>query len=171
MDWCQIWQDVLATVIGGFIFAILLYLINEYIFKNPLLFGEELNGLWEVETITLKSNKAEYIDLKIEFNVHLIQVGNEIKGFGEKIREINPDNSILVYEFAKRPRIEISGYFEKNYFKRSKLHLLVEDYGRIRTTSSNYELTVYRKNMIGSFTSTAAKSNGNTTWKKINPNN
>jgi hypothetical protein len=167
--WMEVWQNILATVLGGFLFAFLLYVINEYFFKNSLIFkGEQINGLWKVETVLNKTSINKNVNLKIEFKIHLVQVGSELKGIGEKIRDYNPDGTIHTeYEHSKRTRIKISGNFEKNYFKKSKIYLLVEEFGRIRTTSTNFELIINRKNMKGTFTSTAANSFGSTIWEKI----
>lgn len=165
-DCIEIFQDVLSNVIGGVIFAILLFIVKEYLFKTEI-----LNGEWTSKITTTQTSHEPYMNLSIEYRIHLLQMGNQISGRGEKIRDINPDGSDHhVYPTAMRTEIEITGYYERYYLKPSKLFLLIKEHGRIRVTSSSHDLSIpffNKKNLVGKFVSTAANSRGDSTWNKL----
>lgn len=165
-DWNSICQDSISNLIGGVLFALLLFAINEYIFKT-----KNISGEWETNIKITQTTRSSFKDLGIQYRVHLLQLGSQVSGRGEKIKDINPDGSIFhVYPNVKRVDIEISGYYEKNFLKRSKLFLLIKENGTQRITSASYNLTLpyFKSNILtGTFTSTAADSRGNSTWTKI----
>lgn len=161
---CELLVSVLGTIIGGVLLTLILFLINEYGFTKPNLTGE-----WKAITVIDNSAYNPYLKLEIEFKIHLIQKGYDLSGSGEKIQEFKPDKTKIVFEREKRVIIEIDGYFERQYFGRSKVYLSINEVGRKRETRTTYVLTVMDVNTLtGLFTSTAADSSGkiemNKTW-------
>lgn len=157
-------QDILSSLIGGLLFALIIFWINEYFFKV-----KNVSGEWTTLIKIKQTNNTPFINLGIEYKIHLLQLGDQISGRGEKIRDINPDGTNFhVYPNIKKVNIEITGYIERNYLKKSKLYLLIKENGTRRTTSASYNLTLNDKNRLsGFFESTAAESRGETFWTRI----
>lgn len=154
--------NVLGTIIGGLLFTVLLFLLNEYV-----LVKRNLTGEWKVITIIEKSSISKYENLKIEFKVHLIQKGNEISGSGEKIKDILVDGTQVLFSPEKRVNIEIDGFFERKYLGKSKVYLNIVEEGRIRKSRTTYSLLLKNKNKIeGVFISTASDSSGRVLMQK-----
>jgi hypothetical protein len=165
LNWIEIFQDSLSNVIGGIAFALLLFGINEYIFKT-----KNVSGEWLTTIKITNTTHTAFQGIGIEYKIHLLQLGNQISGRGEKTKDLNPDGTLFhEYPRVKRVDIDITGYYEKNFLKPSKLYLLVKENGTQRATSASYDLTIsyFKKNLItGTFISTAADSRGESSWKK-----
>lgn len=161
-------QDILSNVIGGLIFALILFWINEYFFKI-----KNVSGEWTAFTRIRKTSHSKFKDVEIEFRIHLLQSGDQISGRGEKIRDIDPDGTNShIYPNLKRIDFEISGYVERNYLKKSKLYLLIKENGSRRTTSASYTLILNGKDRLsGLVVSTAAESRGETFWTRTPSSN
>lgn len=150
------WTEITAIVVGGLILALLLFLLNEYIFKKATLTGE-----WKTTICITETTYRPYQNLKIEYKVHLLQKGTELSGSGEKIKDIHTDGSETKFATDKRVQLDIDGYFEKKYFRKCKIYLQINEAGRIRETRATYTLTFDSKNEItGTFMSTAANQRG-----------
>jgi hypothetical protein len=149
-------SEIIVTVVGGLILALLLFLLNEYVFKKANLTGE-----WKTTICITETTYRPYENLKIEYKVHLLQKGAELLGSGEKIKDIHTDGSETKFAADKRVQLDIDGYFEKKYFRKCKIYLQVNEAGRIRETRATYTLTFDNKNkMTGTFISTAANQKG-----------
>lgn len=163
---CELLINILGTIIGGLILTFSLFLINEFIFPKKNLTGE-----WQTITQTKKTTYNPYIDLKIEYQIHLIQKGYELSGSGEKVKDIMPNGEETVFKREKRVNIDIDGYFERRYFRKSKVYLNITEEGRIRESRSTYVLTLKTKNtLLGNFISTAADSSGIVNMTRCDPN-
>jgi len=155
--------NVLGTILGGILLTLILFLLNEYVFKKKNLSGE-WNTLIEIEETSFNPFK----NLKIEYKIHLLQKGYELSGSGEKIKDIKPDGSEIVFEREKRVIILVDGYFERKYFSKSKIYLNINEEGRKRKTRATYTLILKDdKNLTGTFITTAADASGKISMSKI----
>ncbi|MBN8697339.1 MAG: hypothetical protein J0L87_12480 [Bacteroidetes bacterium] len=165
LDKNAILQDSISNVIGGIIFALIIFGLNEYFFRQKNLTGE-----WLLRNKTIKTSYNPHKNLSIEYKVHLLQFGTEITGRGEKTKDINADGTIHhEYPPEKRVEIEIEGHYKRNFLRRSKLYLLIRENGTKRTSSTSIELTIpifKAQKIIGNFISTASNSSGTSNWTK-----
>lgn len=165
-DTNSIIQDSISNLIGGIMFALFLFGFKEYIFKQKNVTGE-----WNTINKTIKTTYNPYIGLSVEYKIHLLQLGTQISGRGEKLKDLNADGS-LYYEYPVKSRVEleIEGHYEKNFLRKSKLYLLIKEKGTARTSSASIELTIpifKGTELKGKFISTAANSIGTSVWSKI----
>lgn len=165
LDANSIFQDTISNLIGGVLFALLLFGINEYVFRQKNLTGE-----WDTTNKTTKTTRNPYMGMSVEYKIHLLQLGTQISGRGEKTKDLNADGS-LHYEYPPEKRVEweIEGHYQRNFLRRSKLYLLIKEDGALRTSSTSIELTIpifKRTQLNGNFISTAANSSGTSVWSK-----
>jgi hypothetical protein len=148
--------EISTSIISGLLFTLILFLIKEYILPKKNITGE-----WKAILTINESSYNPYKNLSIEFKIHLLQKGNEILGSGEKIKDFKTDGTETIFERSKRVKIEISGFYERSYLRRSKVYLNIIEEGRERESRSTYTMTVKNsKKLKGNFTSTAADSGG-----------
>jgi hypothetical protein len=152
----EILINVIGTIIGGLILTLILFILNEYAFPKMNITGE-----WKTITIIEKTSYNPFKNLTVEYKIHLIQKGYELSGSGEKIKDIKPDGTQTVFIREKRVLIDIDGYFERQFFGRSKIYLNINEEGRKRETRATYILTVYSNKILeGTFISTAGDAQG-----------
>src|SRR5690348_3809824 len=95
----------------------------------------------------------------------LSQHGSEIAGVAEKVYERRPDGSEYEYSGRGRKRSEISGGLRGNPFQKKVFQLLFREGGHLRDYASIHEVRFDHAQMLkGSFTSTAANSQGTSGW-------
>lgn len=153
---CELLIAITGTVIGGLLLTFCLFLLNERLFTKYNLTGE-----WVTKTTIQGTTYGLYKDLRIEYKIHLLQKGYELIGSGEKIRDIHKDGSITEFEFAKRVIVHVDGYYERKYFRKSKIYLIIHEEGKGRETRATYLLTIINsKKLTGTFKSTAANTEG-----------
>lgn len=153
---CGFWQNIIETLISGLLLTLILFLLNEYIFSKKNLTGE-----WKTTLKIKKTSFKPFENLTVEYKIHLIQKGNELSGSGEKIKDIKPDGKETVFLREDRTIIDVDGYFERKYFRRSKVFLNISEEGRNRETRATYFLTLkHSNNLEGTFISTAADASG-----------
>ena len=158
----EIITNTISTILGGFFLTFLLFFFNEFVFTK-----KNLSGVWKVKMKIVESSFNPYKDLLIEYQIYLIQNGNNVIGTGEKIRETNKEKEITEYERNKRVTIKIDGSFDRKYLRKSLLNLIVVENGRQRESRASYNLKVKNsKRMVGSFKGTAADAIGNLTFEK-----
>jgi len=159
---CDLLVNVLGTIIGGLLFTLLLFLLNEYVFPKNNLTGE-----WKTSTKVEKTSYNPFKDLTVEYKIHLIQKGYELSGSGEKVKDIKADGTQTVFLRENRVNIVIDGFFERKYFGKSKVYLNIEEEGRKRDTRATYTLTLKDHDTLeGTFISTAADARGTIIMKK-----
>lgn len=152
----QLLENCISTTIGGLTLTAIIILVNEFINPKKIFSGEWVSNIKIIET-----SKRSYENLNIEYKIHLIQIGYEIQGSGEKINETNNLGERLEYDFKNRVEIKIKGIYERRYLRKSKIYLYIEEFGKTRTTRATYILTVKnKKNLEGYFLWTAANANG-----------
>ncbi|HSZ86496.1 MAG TPA: hypothetical protein VK787_10720 [Puia sp.] len=148
--------DISETIASGLILTLVLFYLNEFVFPRRNLTGE-----WDAEICIVETSYTKYKNLRIEYKIHLIQKGYEISGSGEKIKDIKPDGTQIIFEREKRVNIYIDGYYERKYFQKSKVYLNILEDGRKRKTRATYCLKLERNNcIVGTFQSTAANTSG-----------
>ena len=148
--------EVCATVVGGLLLAIVLFAINEYVIGLPNISGE-----WKAEINIRNTSYNPFRDLKINYTIHLLQKGLNIKGYGEKIMDVHPSGNQTVFETEKRVLIDIEGYFYRRYLGASTVTLQIKEFGTKRKTISTYQLKFRNDRLlVGKFVSTAANSQG-----------
>lgn len=148
--------NIIGTIIGGLVLTLILFFLNEFIFPKKNLTGE-----WKTTAQINKSSFKPYINMIIEYKIHLIQKGNEISGSGEKTKETLPDGTETEYLREKRVLLDVEGYFERRYFRKSRIYLNINEKGINRETRSTYFLNLNKHNVLdGTFISTAADASG-----------
>ena len=161
--WCEILINVIGTVIGGLLLAVILFFFNEYVF--PIC---NISGEWNVEELTEKTSYNPYRNMKLFYKFHLLQTGNSITGSGEKIKETLSDKKTFEYERKNRTTSVISGYYERNFLRADKVYINIVENGRQRQTRTSYILKVEKKkSMVGNFLSTIADSSGQINMTKL----
>ncbi len=154
--WRELNINILGATIGALLFTVILFFLNEYIFRKKNLTGE-----WKTITLIEKTSLKRYENLKIEYKIHLLQKGYELTGSGEKIKDIKPDGSETVFFTENRVNVDVEGYYERNFLGKSKVYLNIFEEGRKRDTRATYILTITDdKNLAGTFISTAANASG-----------
>lgn len=160
---CDFLTSILETIIGGLLITVILFLINEFIFNKI-----KLNGCWEVESLTEHTSYNPYGEIKLFHQFHLLQKNYDIFGSGEKYKEITKDGIIEEYEPKKRIEMEITGYYERNFFKKSIINLYLLETGEERRVRTSYTLIIINRNKLqGRFITTAANSSGTVKLKRI----
>ncbi|MGC4023060.1 MAG: hypothetical protein QM734_14510 [Cyclobacteriaceae bacterium] len=153
---CEVLINILGTVLGGLCLTFILFVLNEYFFRN-----ENLTGEWITCVKITKTSYKPFENLVVEYKIHLIQKGHELSGSGEKVKEIKPNGEEIIFKRENRVLIDIEGYFEKRYLRKSKIYLNIEEEGRKRETRATYFLSLDNdKALIGTFISTAADASG-----------
>lgn len=158
----DLYINLMGSLLAGILLTLILFGLNEYVFKI------NLSGEWEVEEIIEETTHLPYKDFKIFYTFHILQKGFEIIGTGEKIKQIENEKTTTVFETIKRTRVEFEGYIEKGYLSETKVYFLIHDFGRLRESSTTYNLVFKEKNLlIGTFKSTAANAKGSVIMRKI----
>lgn len=159
---CELLINIIGTVIGGLLFTVILFFLNEHIFTT-----DNLTGEWNVTSVTEETSYNPYRNLQLFNTFHLLQKGHEIIGSGEKTKEITSSGTEQEYERGKRTLFKINGYYERKFLGQSKIYLNIIEDGLKRETRTTYILTVKNKNTLtGTFTSTAADSSGQIKMEK-----
>lgn len=160
MDLKKIKNELVANILAAFIISFVFFLISDFVFSPP-----NLNGKWEM---ILKINDSEYFNYKgilLKYNIYLIQKEDEIIGTAEKLGEYKNDK---FFKYKTPIRSEINGSITRNYFKNDILNIHFVEHGQKRLTSSYFELTRFDDSyMSGRFSSSAAKSNGKSEWRRL----
>lgn len=154
--------NIIGTIIGGLLFTLILFLLNEYIFRKNNLTGE-----WETVIEIDKTSYNPFKDLKIDYKLHLLQKEYELVGSGEKIKETKPDGVKTTYLRKNRITNTVDGYYERKYLGKSTVYLNINEKGRTRDTRATFVLKFKDKNNLeGTFISTAADASGKVKMKK-----
>lgn len=161
MTFASFWSDLIATIAGGIVLALLFFLAKEKWFPPP-----HLTGRWYLEQLTKNTAYAPYAGMILRYVVVLWREGNRVEGTAEKIYEISR-NGERPFVGEKRTRAIISGYLEKRYFGRDKIYLHVVEDGHGRESTHYYDLVVTDiDTMCGTFVSMVADQNGLVKWQR-----
>ncbi len=149
------WDNFWGSLYAGLAIAVIYFFLDEYVLYV------NLNGEWNVEEYIDETSYSQYKDYKLFYTYHIWQNGNQIKGYGEKIKQDEGGGTITIFEPSKRVRVEFEGHIEKSYLKKSIIYLLIYEKGRIRESSTTYTLQIKdNKKLEGEFKSTAASARG-----------
>jgi hypothetical protein len=157
MDYRGIW----ANFFGGLGLAALLFFIRET-FRPK----QNLSGEWIVENTVTNTAYNPYVGMRVIWKVHILQNQYSITGSGEKIKEIGPDGTDFEYEPAKRDAVELTGYVERNYFKRNVIFINSIQVGRLRRSRATYALNWAKDALTGTFATTAGDAKGPSVFKR-----
>lgn len=159
---CEFIINIASTILGGILLTLILFLLNEYVFRKKNFTGE-----WDVELTTHQTDYKKYQHMKLYYRVHLLQKGNELTGSGEKLKEILSDGKEMTY--SEKSTVAINGYYERKYLGKSRIYLSLIEKGAKREYRTFYVLEISNNSkLIGKFSSTAANSKGEVTLIRHN---
>ena len=155
LNFDSIISDILATIIGGVILALLFFWIREKFFPLP-----DFSGRWYFQIETVGTSYRPYEGMIIRYMAMLWREGNRVQGTVEKIYE-NSSTGERDFVGENRTRGIVEGYLEKNYFSKDRMILHIIEDGHGRESTYFYELTIQKKEkMDGKFTSMVANQDG-----------
>jgi len=161
MSFDELISDIMATVIGGSILALLFFWIREKFFPFPNIVGH-----WYFEMHTTTASYKPYEGRVLRYMAILWREGNRIQGTIEKIYETS-SNGEKEYIGKDRTRGVVEGCLEQNYFTKDRMFLHVVEDGPRRESINFYEIMIKSDhNMDGTFTSTIADQDGTTIWQR-----
>lgn len=153
--------NIISTVIGGVILAVLFFLTREKLCPIP-----PVAGRWYVETHTTNTSYKPFEGMILKYVAMLWREGKVIQGTVEKIYEKSSTGE-REYIGENRTRGQVAGYIEKNYFSRDRLFLHIVEDGHGRESTHFHEL-IYKskKTMKGIFVSMVAAQDGEVVWQR-----
>ena len=161
MTFDSLLSDVIATVGGGVLLAVLFFLAKEKWFPLP-----DIAGRWYFEARTVTTAYRPYEGMILRFVAMLWREGHTVQGTFEKIYE-NSSTGERTFTGTNRTRGVVDGYLEKNYLGIDRILLHMVEDGHGRESTSFYELLVdSRDGMSGEFRSMVADQTGTTTWER-----
>lgn len=161
MEYVNFFINLLSTVIGGIILAIIFFWSREHLFALP-----NITGNWIIEIETKNTSYNPYQGMILRYSAAIWTEGPNIEGTIEKIYE---KSSTCEREFIGKDRTRgvVKGYIEKHYFSCDKINLHVVENGHGRESTYFYSLLEFSdKSLKGEFTSMVADQNGKATWIK-----
>lgn len=160
MSFDSFWADLIATIVGGVILAVLFFLAKEKLFPLP-----KLTGRWYLEQTTQSTAYASYAGMVLRYVVMLWREGNRVEGTAEKIYE-NSSTGERTFTGENRTRATVTGYVEKKYFGKDRIYLHVIEDGHGRESTTFYEITAdCAETFHGNFSSMVADQNGTVKWQ------
>lgn len=161
MDFHSFWSDALATVLGGSVLTLLLFILREKVFPIP-----NMAGCWYIESSTSESAYRPYGGMSLKYQVMIWQDGQTIRGSSEKIYE-HSSSKIGSYDRTTRKHGRVEGYITHRYLGKDRVQLLVSETGsRITSTVFELEFTRDKSALTGSFSTTVASSSGTAIWSR-----
>lgn len=151
-------KKVLVAVVVTVLLAVLSYIGETLFYPTP-----DVNGKWQFESTVEKTKYQPYLGMVLTFIVFLNQNDLEITGTGEKVKEML-DGREKEYIGAQRVRVDITGRIEKKFFGDDILHLNYEEYGTLRTSTTQQTLIYKQNRMVGTYVSSVADQSGNVGW-------
>ncbi|MDX9971516.1 MAG: hypothetical protein RBU21_00860, partial [FCB group bacterium] len=134
----SLWANTIGTILGGIVLGGVAFVFGEVLFGVA-----QVHGHWFVVTETRRARYKPYIGMKVTYRVLLTQEGNRLSGTGEKIMDETAAGVATTYDFAKRIRVDVSGYVRKRYLLKSEIVMHFVEHGN-RDTSAMQVMT--RKN-------------------------
>jgi hypothetical protein len=153
--------NILSTVIGGILLALLFFWLREKVFPIP-----DISGRWYLQMKTVNTSYNPYNNMTLRYVVMLWREGNSVQGTVEKIYE-NSSTGERDYIGENRTRGVANGYLEKNYLINDRLFLHVIENGHGRESTNFYDSIVFSSSkMNGVFNSMVANQDGETIWQR-----
>jgi|ERR1051326_426102 hypothetical protein len=155
--------QIVATVIGGIVLALIFFLVRDKIYRLPA-----LSGLWTFWSTTETTSYKPYREMHLVFLVLLVQEGNRLTGTGEKIKEVT-SSGIKEYVGKHRTHIQITGFIIQRFFSADECIIHIKEAGELRDSSTIHNLKVTNESSLhGTFVSTVANQTGRTCWTRGN---
>lgn len=156
----MIWKSIVSSVLSGLLLAFIFFWTREKWVPLP-----DIAGHWTVEMHTITSDYDNYRGIKVEYEAILWQDGTVVRGTIEKTRETSRSDSTKTYIGEERARGNVEGAIQKLYFSKDRVNIHIMEEGELRDFTHFHDLTVFKTDSIaGSFFSTAADSEGKSTW-------
>jgi hypothetical protein len=151
----------LGAVIGGLVTLVTLVggvlAIKQYVDQNP----SDVNGTWIIETQIQKTSESHYQNMKLTYEVVLVQNGNTFKGTGEKTAEQDAGTVLRELIGKERTRINITGNISG-----STIHADFVEHGKDRDSDGAFDWELKHGSGVGTFSSMAADSSGSSSLKR-----
>jgi len=147
----------------GSLAATLLSAVVIFIFKEYVRKPKNFSGTFFIKTKTSKTEYIPFEGLTLFHTINVISDGAIVTGHSEKTGEISSSGDIDYIGKNRTPGI-ITGRVERNYLRKSTLHIIMEEQGKDRKYSTAIHIPI-SKIMRGNFFSTAADSSGKVEWK------
>lgn len=161
MEFSSFLSDVISTVVGGVLIALLFFWAKERLLPLP-----EITGRWHFEMRTEKTAYAPYAGMVLRYVAMLWREGHTIAGTVEKLYE-NSSTGERSFVGKNRTRGIVNGYVEKNYLAPDRIFLHVIEDGHGRESTNIYDVIVQSDGgMIGSFHSMVADQDGTVKWQR-----
>ena len=141
---------IIGTIVGV---LALIVSIAQLIPKNTA----DCGGEWKMVVKVEEADMARYIGMELEWKLHLVQNGENIKGTGEKIKV---NNEKLPY--AQRSRLDLNGVIDGD-----KFIITYVEKGLLRETIGTFTGEVNDSIFVGDFSQTASDSKGTIMGKKL----
>lgn len=154
-------SDLIATVVGGVLLALLFFWAKERLFPVP-----RITGRWYFEMHTETTAYRPYAGMVLRYMAMLWREGHRVEGTVEKIYE-NSSTGERSFVGKNRTRGVVHGYIEKNYLGSDRLflHVVEEGHGRESTTCHNVSVRADGR-LLGRFQSMVADQDGTTKWQR-----
>ncbi|MCD1631560.1 MULTISPECIES: hypothetical protein [Marinobacter] len=150
-----------ATVAGGAILALVIFIIKEIICPIP-----NINGRWYFQKTTLKTAYNPYKNMVLRYEVMLWVEGATVRGSAEKFYE-DAQNRTREYVGEHRTRAKVGGFIQKNYLRKDRVFIHIIENGESRESTTFHELKFNtKKKMQGQFYSMVAKQSGEVQWQR-----
>jgi len=153
-------SDVLATLLGGVVLALMFFWAREKLFPLP-----NISGRWYFEAKTINTSYNPYSGMVLRYVAMLWREDQIIHGTIEKIHEKSSAGECS-YVGKARTRGIVDGYVQKNYFSSDKVYLHIIENGHGRESTHFYELRVATNELSGTFSSMVAETDGITIWQR-----
>ena len=161
MKFDSLLSDVIATVLGGAILTILLFIAKERLFPLP-----RLSGQWHFETRTTSTAYVPFSGMLLRYVAMVWQEGSAVHGSFEKVYERSSTGE-RSYVGKDRSTGTLEGRIEKFYLSKDKVYLHLTEDGVQRRSTIVFELNCDGPNkMSGAFHSTAADQDGRVQWER-----
>lgn len=152
---------IISTVIGGAVLAVFFFFAREHFFGIA-----DITGKWYFEMKTVNTAYNPYKGMILRYVAIIWREGNSISGSVEKVYE-NSSTGEREYIGENRSRGYIKGAFEKNYFKKDRIFIHVNEKGKGRESTNCFELVVKnKKKLSGNFHSFVADQDGSSKWQR-----
>ena len=155
-----------GQVVGAFVTTVSLslgYMIfNDYVAPPP-----DLSGNWKFTVVYEETARSTFQDLRVTYQVLLVQEGLKLSGHGEKLSDRGPTQDAVDYTGNRRTNIRIRGTVARNYFSPDTLLLHYEEMGRQRVSATIHRLAQCGPEALcGCFRSTIADTSGSVWWRR-----
>jgi hypothetical protein len=137
-QYTSFWSDVLATIIGGVILALIFFAVKERLMPVP-----KIMGRWYLQQNTINSAYNPFKGMTLRYVVMLFREGNRLEGTAEKYYE-KSSNGQRAFVGKNRTRAVVTGHVEKNVFARDRVFIHMTENGHGRESTYFYEFAVRR---------------------------